>query len=188
MNRDVLSFENELYRNKTFRIKRDNNSTNITDNSDVSQYVVSSVVSSLAVLKEVTTTIGQKWQRNKIDHKLLENSQFRIELPDTLKLYKFRPLLCLADFHCANLILIIKKNDKSVWYESYCLEFLLSVSIFCSVIITCIGIRYYLCTRRSETSNFKIIHDRKLSESLIGGICLYLPFLYLPEFEDFKTK
>ncbi len=166
MNRDVMSFENELYQNKTLRTKRENNN-NITDNGDVSQYVVSSIVSSLAILKEVTTTIGQKWQRNKIDQRLLENSQFRIELPHTLKLYKFKPLLCLADFHCANLILILKKNDRSVWYESYCLEFLLSVIIISTSIIICIGIRNYLHSRRLETSNFKIIYDRKLSESLI---------------------
>jgi hypothetical protein len=167
MNNDVLLFENELYRNKSFRIKREVNNNDTKDNTDVSQYVVSSIVSSLAILKEITTSIGHKWQRNKIDHKLLENSHFQIELPQNLKLYKFRPLICLADFHCANLILILKKNDKSVWYENYCLEFLLAIVTFCSTILICIGIRHYLLSRRLETSNFKITYDRKLSEHLI---------------------
>jgi hypothetical protein len=165
--RDIVLFENELYRNKSLRIKRDNNSNNKTDNTDVSQYVISSIVSSLTILKEVTTTIGQIWQRNKIDHKLLENSLFQIELPQNVKLYKFRPLICLADFHCANLILILKKNDKSVWYEDYCLEFLLTIVTFCTTTLICIGIRHYLLTRRLETSNFKITYDRRLSEQLI---------------------
>jgi hypothetical protein len=78
--REILLFKCPSKINCTetrLRIKRDNNSNNITDKSDVSHYVVSSIVSLLAILKIVTTIIGQKWQRNKIDHKL-KNSQFRI--------------------------------------------------------------------------------------------------------------
>ncbi len=75
INREILSIEKELYTKESFKKRRDikNNSTK-RDDSDLSQFMVTSVVASLAVLKEITTTIGRKWIRNEIDPHLLENS------------------------------------------------------------------------------------------------------------------
>lgn len=176
INREILSIEKELYTKESFKKRRDikNNSTK-RDDSDLSQFMVTSVVASLAVLKEITTTIGRKWIRNEIDPHLLENSQFRIDFPKDLKLSEFKPHLCIADFQCNSITLMLRRNYKP-WYEKHCLEFAASGLIILSAIITCTVVLKHKKTRRMRPSNYKVLYDRKLSESLIERTLPLPPF------------
>ena len=174
INREILSIEKELYTNNSFKRKRGVNNT-MDYVQEITQLKATSIVASLAVLKEITTTIGRKWIRNEIDPHLLENSHFRIDFPKDLKLNEFKPHLCIADFQCDYIILMLKRNSKS-WYEKHCLEIAISNFIILSVIFTCILVIKKSKGNKSKPSNYKVLYGRKLSESVIERTLPLPPF------------
>jgi hypothetical protein len=58
INREILSIEKELYTRDSFKRRREINNT-LDHVSDITQFRATSIVASLAVLKEITTTIGR---------------------------------------------------------------------------------------------------------------------------------
>jgi hypothetical protein len=176
MSREILSIEEELYTNESFKVRRGIHK-NFTkrDIGDLSPFAISSMIASLVVLKGITTNIGRKWIRNEIDQHLIENSRFRIDFPKDVNLSEFKPHLCIADFQCNSITLMLKKNDK-LWYEKHCLELTASGSVIMIAIITCIVVLKHKKKGRSKPSNYKVIYDRKLSESLVERTLPLPPF------------
>ncbi len=107
------------------------------DIGDLSPLAISFMIASLVVLKGITATIGRKWIRNEIDPHLIENSRFRIDFPNDVNLSYFKLFLCIADFQCNSITLMLKKNYK-LWYEKNFLELTASGSVIMIAIITCI--------------------------------------------------
>ncbi len=174
INREILSIEKELYTRDSFKRRREINNT-LDHVSDITQFRATSIVASLAVLKEITTTIGRKWIKNEIDPHIVENSHFRIDFPKDLKLNEFKPHLCIADFQCDYIILMLKRNHK-LWHEKYCLEVVISNLIILSAIFTCIAVLKNSRGHKKQPSNYKVLYDRKLSESLIERTLPLPPF------------
>jgi transposase InsO family protein len=181
MSREILSVEEELYTNESFKVRRGIHK-NFTkrDIGDLSPFAISSMIASLVVLKGITTNIGRKWIRNEIDPHLIENSRFRIDFPKDVNLREFKPHLCIADFQCNSITLMLKKNDKP-WYEKHCLELTVSSSVIMIAIITCIIALKLKKKRPSEPSNYKVLYDRKLSESLVERTLPLPPFPIAPK-------
>jgi hypothetical protein len=175
INREILSIEKELYTRDSFKRRREINNT-LDHVSDITQFRATSIVASLAVLKENTTTIERKWIKNEIDLHIVEKSHFRIDFPKDLKLNEFKPHLCIADFKCDYIILMLKRNHK-LWHEKYCLEVVISNLIILSAIFTCIAVLKSSRGHKKQPSNYKVLYDRKLSESLIERTLPLPPFL-----------
>jgi hypothetical protein len=68
------------------------------------------------------------------------------------------------------------KRDYKPWYEKYCLGFAASGFIVLSAIITCLVVLKPKKTRQMKPSNYKVLYDRKLSESLIERTLPLPPF------------
>jgi hypothetical protein len=92
---------------------------------------------------------------------------------------EFKPHLCIADFQCNSIRLMLKKNYKP-WYEKHCLELTISGSVIMIAIITCIVVLKLKKKIQSETSNYNVLYDRKLSESLVERTLPFPPFPIAP--------
>ncbi len=70
---------------------------------------------------------------------------------------------------------MLRKSYKP-WYEKYCLEFSASGFIVLSAIITCLVVPKPKKTRQMKSSNYKVLYDRELNESLIERTLPLPPF------------
>jgi hypothetical protein len=159
---EILTINKHLYQEALNRRKRAYNSSNL--NVEPNNYMITTIISSFAVLKEIINTIGRKWTQHKLDSRLFENSHFQIKLPSNMSLEMFEPHLCIADFQCDTITLMLHKTINTMWVEKYIIEFGLLIALIIALLIFN-GVLKLINLRRKANQSYKVLYDKQFCEA-----------------------